>query len=153
MMRTWVVVAVIALMGCEGSEVKSEAMRLSWKPPRGVSLLEETPQVLRFSKGVEIHAVTAPPPELDEGKLDALLSTVLGAAGMTPLPTRISGRLGSIPAGPVARWVLAGGGGRALHYYLPNKGRYLVISMTLPEGEFGTAENQLDLAMSTLKLE
>ena len=53
MMRTWMMAAVLALAGCKGSEVKSGAMRLSWKPPRGVSLVEETPQVLRFSKGVD----------------------------------------------------------------------------------------------------
>ncbi len=151
-MRGWLLV-VVALVGCKGNEVRSTALRLSWKPPRGVTLLEETPAALKFTGGVEIHSIDGAPPPIDEGQLDALLLTVLGKAKLEPLATRISARGGSVPAGAVARWVLSGGGNRALHYYLPLPGRFLTVSMTAPEGEFGTKESQLDLALSTLKIE
>jgi hypothetical protein len=152
-MRRWVLIAALALGGCKGSEVRSAALKLSWKPPRGVSLVEETPGALRFTGGVEIHSVDGAPPPIDEGQLDPLLLTVLTRAKLEPLPTRISARGGSVPAGAVARWVLSGGGNRALHYYLPLKDRFLTVSLTAPEGEFGPKESQLDLALSTLKIE
>ena len=152
-MRVWILGAVLTLTGCKGNEVKSEALRLSWKPPSGVSLAQATDDALTFTNGVEIHSIQGKPLDIEEGKLDPLMLMVLAAAHLDPLPTRISGRLGTIPAGIVARWVLAGGGQRALHYYLPLKGRFLVISMAAPEGVFGTRENQLDLSLSTLKIE
>lgn len=152
-MRAWILVAALALAGCKGSEVKSTQLRLSWKPPRGVSLVEESPAALRFTDGVEIHSVAGEVPAIDEAQLDALLAAVLSRAKLPPLEKRISARIGSVPAGAVARWVLAGGGQRALHYYLPLKGRFLLISLTAPEGSFGTRESQLDLSLSSLKIE
>ena len=153
-MRVGIGVAVVLLVaGCKGNEVKSTALKLSWKPPRGVSQVEETADVLRFTQGVEIHSIEGAPPPIDEGKLDLLLLDVFPRAKIDLLPTRISARVGSVPAGSVARWVLAGGGGRALHYYLPLKGRFLTISMTAPEGDFGTRESQLDLSLASLKVE
>jgi hypothetical protein len=152
-MRACLLIAVLALSGCKGGEVKSETLKLSWKPPRGVSLVEETPGALHLSNGVELKSIDGEGPALDEGKLDATLLEVLGKAKVDPLEKRISARLGSVPAGAVARWVLAGGGNRALHYYLPLKGRFLLISMTASEAAFGTAESQLDLSLSSLKIE
>ena len=153
-MRVWIAVAALALTGCSSSEVKSAAHRLSWKPPRGVTLAAETPAGLTFSGGVELHSVDGTPAPLgDEGQLDSLLLTALAGAKVEPLAKRLSGRLGSIPAGKVARWVMAGGGQRALHYYLPLKARYLLVSMTASEEAFGTRESQLDLSLSSLKIE
>ena len=152
-MRTWIVIAALALGGCKSNEVKSTQNGLTWKPPRGVSLVEEAPGVLRFSDGVEVHSVSGEAPAIDESQLDALLLAVLPRAHVEPLEKRISARGGSIPAGAVARWVLAGGGNRALHYYLPLKGRFLLISLTAPEDSFGTKESQLDLSLSSLKIE
>ena len=152
-MRGWMLIGVLTLAGCKGNEVRSTALKLSWKPPRGVSLLEEAPNLIRFTEGVEVHSVDGEPPPIDEGQLDALLLNAFGRAKIDLLPTRISARIGSVPAGAVARWVLSGGGGRALHYYLPLKGRFLTISMTAPEGAFGTLESQLDLSLSSLKIE
>ena len=153
-MRSWSWVVVLALAACKGDEVKSQAHKLSWKPPRGVTLLTETPEGLSFSEGVMIRALPGTPAPLgEEGQLDALLLTALAGAKVDPLPTRISGRLGDIPAGKVARWVMSGNGTRALHYYLPLKDRALLISMTAPEGAFGPKESQLDLSLSSLKIE
>ncbi len=146
--------AVVFLVGCKGDEMKSATHHLSWKPPRGVVLTSETPSALLFSQGVKITVIPGAPPALpEEGGLDALLLTALKTAGDEPLDKRISGRLGSVPAGKVARWVLSGGGQRALHYYLPAKNRALVISMVADEAAFGTRESQLDLSLSTLKIE
>ncbi|MBS1152015.1 MAG: hypothetical protein H6Q89_3713 [Myxococcaceae bacterium] len=148
------VALALALAGCKSDEVKSAAHQLSWKPPRGVSLSAEHPGGLSFTGGVELYSIAgAPVPLGEEGQLDTLLLTALGGAKVEPLPKRISGRLGDIPAGKVARWVLAGNGQRALHYYLPLKDRYLLISMTTGEAAFGAKESQLDLSLSSLKIE
>lgn len=153
-MRRWLMVIALVLGGCKGDEVKSAALGLSWKPPQGVSLANEAAGLLSFSGGVELRSIPgAPPPLGEEGQLDALLLTALTAAKVEPLAKRISGRLGDIPAGKVARWVLSGGGQRALHYYLPLSDRFLLISMTAPEAAFGTKESQLDLSLSSLKIE
>ncbi len=153
-MRTWLLVAALVLAGCKGDEVKSTVNQLSWKPPRGVALTTETAGTLSFSGGVEIHSVPGTPAPLgEEGQLDALLLTALTGAKLEPLDKRISGRLGDIPAGKVARWVLSGHGERALHYYLPLKDRYLLISMRASEAAFGPKESQLDLSLSSLKIE
>lgn len=154
-MRAWILaVAVFSFAGCRGDEVKSATHHLSWKPPRGVTLTADTATGLQFSGGVKVTSIPgAPGPLPEEGGLDALLLTVLKASGDEPLDKRISGRLGDVPAGKVARWVLSGGGQRALHYYLPLKDRALVISMVTPEAAFGTRESQLDLSLSTLKIE
>jgi hypothetical protein len=153
-MRAWIMVAALALAGCKGDGVKSELHKLSWKPPRGVSLTAETPQGLTFSGGIEIRVVPGKPMPLgEEGGLDALLLVALVGAERMPLEKRISGRLGDIPAGKVARWVLAERGTRALHYYLPLNDRYLLISMAAPEGAFGAKESQFDLSLSSLKIE
>jgi hypothetical protein len=154
-MRAWIaVMAALVLAGCKSDEVKSEAHKLSWKPPRGVTLNTDTPERLSFTGGVEIYDLIGTPAPLgEEGQLDALLLTALAAAKVEPLQTRISGRLGDIPAGKVARWVMSGGGTRALHYYLPLKGRALLISMTAGEAAFGAKESQLDLSLSSLKIE
>ena len=153
-MRAWIVIAALALAGCKGDDVKSANHKLSWKPPRGVSLTTDGPDGLSFSGSVEIHDVAGTPAPLgEEGQLDTLLLTALAGAKVQPLAKRISGRLGDIPAGRVARWVMTGSGERALHYYLPLKGRYLLISMTAPEAAFGAKESQLDLSLSSLKIE
>jgi hypothetical protein len=153
MMRKWIVVAALAWVGCKSGELKSDALKLSWKPPRSVTLVEERPDALLFSSGVQIHSIAGEPPPIDEGKLDALLSTILSAAKLEPLEKRISARVGSIPAGPVARYVLAGGGQRSLYYYLPLQGRFLLISLSAAEAGFGAQESQLDLSLSSLKIE
>ena len=154
MRRAFTLAAVLVLIGCKGDEVKSSAHRLSLKPPRGVTLTTETPEGLSFSGGVEVRSVAGAPPALgEEGQLDSLLLTALAGAKVQPLDKRISGRLGDIPAGKVARWVMAGHGQRALHYYLPLQGRYLLISMTTSESAFGARESQLDLSLSSLKIE
>lgn len=152
-MKTWLVVLALVLAGCKGDTVKSAGLGLSWKPPRGVSLESETPGVLAFSGGVEIRSVADPVPLGEEGQLDALLLTALKAARVEPLEKRISARLGDIPAGKVARWVMAGGGKRALYYYVPSGQRFLLISMTTAEAEFSKRESQLDLSLSSLKIE
>lgn len=152
-MRRLIAVSWLVLTGCSG-EVKSAAHHLSWKPPRGASLTAETPAGLTFSGGVELHSVPGTPMPLgEEGQLDVLLLTALAGAHLEPLDKRISGRLGDIPAGKVARWVMSGHGLRALHYYLPLEDRYLLISMTAPEAAFGPKESQLDLSLSSLKIE
>lgn len=147
-------ILVVCLVGCKSDEVKSAQHKLSWKPPRGVALTGETAERLSFSGGVEIVDLPGPPKPLgEEGQLDGVLLDAMTRAKLAAPDKRISGRLGDIPAGKVGRWVLAGGGSRMLVYYLPRADRALVIAMSAAEAQFGTKENQLDLSLSTLKIE
>lgn len=150
----WALIALFLTSGCKSDEVKSAQHKLSWKPPRGVALTSDTPERLSFSGGVEIIDLPGPPKPLgEEGQLDAVLLDAMTRAKLAAPDKRISGRLGDIPAGKVGRWVLAGGGSRMLVYYLPLSDRALVVAMSAGEAQFGTKESQLDLSLSTLKIE
>ncbi len=148
------VALALTFASCKGDEVKSAQHKLSWKPPRGVALIDDTAERLTFTGGVEIVDLAGPPKPLgEEGQLDAVLLDLMTRAKLAAPDKRISGRLGDIPAGKVGRWVLAGSGSRMLVYYLPLKDRALVIAMSAAEAQFGPKESQLDLSLSTLKIE
>jgi hypothetical protein len=64
----------------------------------------------------------------------------------------ISKRGGTLPAGNVARFIWSEGPNRTLLYYVPGKTQIAVISVTGPEAQFSSMENQFDLSLSTLRV-
>ncbi len=87
------------------------------------------------------------------GDLDALKTTLMASSKLDlPGTTRV-GRSGSIPAGPTVRWELESGGSHNLLYYVPSKDRYVLIALTAPAGAFDRKSDQMEMALSTLKLQ
>jgi hypothetical protein len=60
--------------------------------------------------------------------------------------------MGDLPAGKVVRWTVKDGDKRSCIYYVPSGKRYILLSLTAPEARYGEAENQLELAMGSLRL-
>jgi len=144
------VLVILTTLGCT-SGYDSAEMKVRYRPPRGVKLVEEQagpPRVARFSSGLEIRSVASPPPAIEEGKLEALLQVVRpGSEGEI-----ISAREGSLDAGKVVRWTLKGDGARTLVYYVPRPTRYLVLSLSASEGRYADLENQFELSLASLRV-
>lgn len=124
---------------------------VSWKPPRGVafeaeSTAEGATAAVKFSGGVALSLYAA-------GGMPSHEALEEVAARFLPKGVKaISRRVGSLPAGKVARLVWADQGNRTLLYYLPSGDRVLVVTLTAPEARFNGLETQFDLSLATLRL-
>lgn len=105
------------------------------------------PAVARFEGGLELRSVPGTPPALE-----AAPEAVLGAAGV-PVPGKVMNTSrGSIDAGPVARYEFLRNGARTLVYFLPRPERFVLLTFTAPEQDFGPRSGRVERSLSTLKL-
>lgn len=105
-----------------------------------------------FSGGVEVHRIDAPALPTS-GDLEELKTQLLAASKATAEGATQSARVGSIPAGPVARWETLRGDDRTLLYYLPAKDHYVVMTLTTSQRAFDRRANRFELSLSTLRLQ
>ena len=152
--RFWLPLLLALLSACS-SKFESDALGLSWQPPSGVKLESEQagpPATARFEPGVELRMVKGVLPELTEENLRRAFTDAFIAAGM-PAPAKLeSFKLGTIPAGTVARYTLADGGERALVYVLPLGERFLVMQLRAPESVYSRRETGFERALATLRI-
>lgn len=136
-------------LGCS-RPLSSQALGLEYEPPSGVKFTSEEagpPAVAHFEGGLELRSVPGTPPPLD-----AAPEAVLGAAGV-PVPGKVMNTSrGSIDAGPVARYEYLQGGARTLVYFLPRPDRFVLLTFTAPERDFGPRSGRVERSLSTLKL-
>lgn len=136
-------------VGCS-SPLSSQALGLEYEPPSGVKFTSEEagpPAVARFEGGLELRSVPGTPPPLD-----AAPEVVLGAAGVPVQGKVMNTSQGSITAGPVARYEFLQGEARTLVYFLPRPDRFVLLTFTAPERDFGPRSGKVERSLSTLKL-
>lgn len=140
---------LLLAVGCART-VSTEALGLEYEPPSGVKLSATEagpPAVARFEGGVELRSVPGAPPALG-----AAPEAVLSAAGV-PVPGKLlSSTQGTLPAGPVARYEYQQGDARTLVYFLPRADRFVLLTFTAPERDYGPRSAKVELSLSTLKL-
>jgi hypothetical protein len=112
-------------------------------------MLESTKDKCTWSNGLTLERYTGPVLEANEENLETI-SSALGPSGEGV--RRINARAGTIPATKVLRYVYDKAGDRTLVYYLSGKTPMKLV-MVASGAAFSTAENQLDLALGTLKIE
>lgn len=140
---------LLLVVGCS-RPVSSQALGLEYEPPSGVKLASEEPgppAVARFEGGLELRSVPGTPPPLE-----ASPEAVLGAAGVTMPGKVMNTSQGTLPAGPVARYEFLQGDSRTFMYFLPRPDRFLLISFTAPERDYGPRSGRVERSLSTLKL-
>ncbi len=143
---TWLWVVLLGVLGCSG-DFTSKALGVKYEPPKGMGLRAEEPGVARFEGGLELRSVQGTPPPVE-----AAPDVVLGAAGL-PLPGRVvQASKGTLPAGPVARYEFTHAGARTLVYFVPGKERFVLVTFTAPERDYGALSSKVELSLSTLKL-
>jgi hypothetical protein len=140
---------LLLAVGCS-RPISSQALGLEYEPPSGVKPASEEagpPAVARFEGGLELRSVPGTPPSLE-----AAPEVVLGAAGV-PVPGKVMNTSqGTITAGPVARYEFLRGDTRTLVYFLPRPDRFVLISFTAPERDYGPRSGKVERSLSTLKL-
>lgn len=140
---------LLLAVGCS-RPVSSQALGLEYEPPSGVKLASEEagpPAVARFEGGLELRSVPGTPPPLD-----AAPEAVLGAAGV-PVPGKVMNTSqGTISAGPVARYEFLQGDARTLVYFLPKPDRFVLITFTAAERDYGPRSSKVERSLSTLRL-
>lgn len=152
-MRKYLVVLAVLCAGACTKPYESQALALSYQPPRGAKLLEEVSgkvTVARFEKGIELRSAQAKLPAPSEETLEALFEQALGAVELAPLGRRQSARVGTLKAGAVARFEFKAPDGRTLVYVLPRSNRVLVASLSAAEAEYSRTENAFELSMASL---
>lgn len=141
--------ALLLVVGCS-RPFSSQALGLEYAPPSGVTFDAEEagpPAVARFKGGLELRSVPGTPPPLE-----AAPEVVLGAAGV-PVPGRgVNRSQGTLPVGPVARYEFQQGEVRTLVYFLPRPDRFVLVTFTAPERDYGPRSAKVELSLSTLKL-
>lgn len=150
MKRLLALSALLMLAGCTRTYDSGE-LKVHYKPPRGVKLVEEQagpPHLARFSSGLEIRSFDGEPVAIEEEKLEGLLAQIDPAA----TGSVISARIGTLPPGKAVRWTIKDGETRRLVYYLPAKGRYLVLSLSAPDARYMELETDLELSLASLRL-
>jgi hypothetical protein len=141
--------ALLLVAGCS-RPVSSQALGLEYEPPSGVKFDSEEagpPAVARFQGGLELRSVPGTPPPLE-----ATPEVVLGAAGV-PVPGRVvTTSQGTLSAGAVARYEFQQGETRTFVYFLPRPDRFVLITFTAPERDYGPRSSRVERSLSTLKL-
>jgi hypothetical protein len=143
------VLALLLAVGCS-RPVSSQALGLEYEPPSGVTFTSEEagpPAVARFQGGLELRSVPGTPPALD-----AAPEAVLAAAGVPVPGKRVNSAQGSLPAGKVGRYEFQQAGTWTLVYFLPRPDRFVLITFTAPEQDYGKRSAKVERSLSTLKL-
>jgi hypothetical protein len=145
-------ISAVLSTGCSRS-FESDAVGIRFEPPASMKLLKEqpgSPAVAMFQSGLEIRSIPGAAPSIAEPMLRASFEELRKTSGLE-LPGEIrSARAGSIPAGPVARYELNRGDEYTLVYVVPSNGRYVLITLTAPEAEYGRLQKQLERSLATL---
>lgn len=140
---------LLLVLGCSGP-VTAQAVGVTYEPASGVKFLAEEagpPAVARFEGGLELRSVPGTPPALEAGP-----EAVLGAAGVPVPGSLLHTSQGTLPAGPVARYEFKQGGARTFMYFLPRPDRFVLITFTAPEQDYGPRASRVERSLSTLKL-
>lgn len=148
-------IGLLAALGCSG-EYRSELLAVRYTPPSGAKLLGEEagpPKVARFSGGIELRSWSGPALPIDEAQPEWMVGTIAQAAGLEGDGAVLSAKVGSLPAGQVARFELKRGHKRTLLYYLPLEGRSLVATLSAPESQYGKLESRFERSLSSLRAE
>jgi hypothetical protein len=143
--------AVLALTACS-SRFSSKEMGLSWQPPRGVELVKQefgSMPSATFSGGHRIIALSAKPLVIEEVNLVAIGDETIRLLGEGAKVERSS--VGTIPAGPVARFEIGRGEDRILAYYVLLGNRAVVLSLTQSPASFAQASNKFEMSLSSLR--
>lgn len=143
---TWVCMVLLGVLGCS-RDFTSQALGVKYEPPKGMSLSAEEAGVARFGGGLELRSVKGTPPSLDAGP-----EAVLGAAGLTVPGRVVQASKGTLPAGPVARYEFTHDGARTLAYFVPGKERFVLVTFSAPERDYGAVSSRVELSLSTLRL-
>ena len=141
--------ALVWTVGC-ARPVTSQALGLEYQPPSGVQLSSEEvgpPAVAHFEGGLEMRSVPGKPPALESPP-----EVVLAAAGVPVPGTVVNTAQGNLLAGPVARYEFQQGDAWTFAYFLPRADRFLLITFTAPERDYGPRSSRLERSLSTLKL-
>lgn len=143
------VLALVFAVGCS-RPVSSQALGLEYEPPSGVKFASEEagpPAVAHFEGGLELRSVPGTSPALE-----AAPEAVLSAAGV-PVPGKVMNTSqGTLPAGPVARYEFQQGDARTFVYFLPRPDRFVLVTFTAPERDYGPRSGRVERSLSTLKL-
>jgi hypothetical protein len=148
------VILAAASAGCSRL-YESPVLWIRYQPPRGFKFVAEESGPLptaRFSPDLEIRSIPGAPGKLDEDTLAKLLAETLSAASL-PAPGRIvSSRVGTLPAGPVARYVADYPSGHALIYVIPDKDRRLLVTFTANDPRYAELETRVEMSLATLRI-
>jgi hypothetical protein len=154
LMRWWLcALAVGSTAGCS-RDYDSPLLGISWTPPAGTRLVEEAPGPVphaTFDDGAAWYRLGAAFP-LDEATLKDQLPNVLAAAGVAAGGSVGSAKLGTLPAGSVARYELSGGGGHTLVYVIPQGAGTLLLLFRAPSARYGSASAALERSLAQLRL-
>ncbi|SEK99237.1 hypothetical protein SAMN05444354_103261 [Stigmatella aurantiaca] len=144
----WLLPLLLAL-GCS-RPVTSDALGLQYEPPSGVSFASEEagpPAVAHFEGGLELRSV--PGPELP---LETPPEEVFRLAGVSLPGKAVQQARGTLPAGAVARYEFLKGNVRTLVYVLPRPDRFVLVTFSAPESDYGPRSSRVERSLSTLKL-
>ncbi|WP_232293533.1 hypothetical protein [Stigmatella aurantiaca] len=140
---------VLLALGCS-RPLTSEALALQYEPPSGVRFTSEEagpPAVAHFEGGLELRSV--PGTALT---LETPAEEVFRLAGV-PLPGKaVQQARGTLPAGAVARYEFLKGNVRTLVYVLPRPDRFVLITFSASEQDYGPRSSRVERSLSTLKL-
>lgn len=154
-MKRAICAAALLLVAACGSKYESAAMGLSWEPPSGVKFVSEQagpPVMASFSPGIEVRSVATALPEITDLNLRPVLEQACTAAGV-PVPARVdSMRMGSIPAGPVARYTFRTGADRGLLYVVAAKDRFVLMILTASESAYPRQESAFERSLARMHL-
>lgn len=149
----WSGLMLVGGAGCS-SGYQSSALQLKYEPAPGFSLEGEDPGPparARFTHGLQILSLAGPPKPLDEGHLTALLGDLRNAASLGDLGELRNSRVGTIGAGPVARFETRHAGEESLLYVVPRKQRTLLVLLTADASEYSTRANRIEQSLSTFQ--
>ncbi len=157
-MRVFVAFAAALLLpfasACS-SGFESDTLGVSWKPPKAFALESQEagpPPSAKFSQGLELRRVDLKLPEPTETSVGPMLEQVRAPAAVPQGAQLVSSRVGSIPAGAVARYELKDRGERFLVYVLPRDEQAFLLSLRADEGRFSQLSNTLERSLTTLKV-
>ena len=150
------VLALLLLLATAcSSGFESDALGVRWTPPKAFSLESQQagpPAAANFSPGLELRRVDLKLPIPEETNVGALLEQIREAAGVPTGAELVSARVGSIPAGSVARYELKQRSERFLVYVLPKGEQSLLLTLRAEEGRFSQLQNALERSLTTLKV-
>ena len=149
-----VIAGLLTLAGCSRG-YESDLLGLRFEPPASMKLQREEagpPPVAFFSSGLELRSIPGKPPSVAESHLRQTLEELRSSSGVSLPGELVSARAGTLPAGTVARYELETENARTLVYVVPASDRYVLLTLTAPDSEYGRLQNQFERSLSTLTL-
>lgn len=143
---------LVAGTGCFG-KLESDLLHLSYQAPKPLRLLKERegpPPTAMFTGGLvftDVGEMAVP----TDANLPELLGKAFETAKLERDPETVSAKVGSLPAGPVARWELKGPRLRTLAYLVHRPGHAVLVTFSAPEGHFGPQAARIEASLASLQ--